>query len=175
MKVQSIIAAAVLVALGAAAYQYLTSNSLDHRVDRTEEDVKKSVGRIDVVEKESRVHGDALQKQEKEIRDHAESIGTQAKDIVDLQKRVGIAETRISEMAQESKDDRAEMARRREELEKVRADLDALVGQKNDDDRRRRELDDLRKDLKRSLDRSVDLEKRLTSIEKQLGIERPQP
>ena len=52
---------------------------------------------------------------------------------------------------------------------------DELIAQKIDYERRNQELADLRKDLKKSLERSIELERRLLVIEKQLGIERPQP
>lgn len=171
-SVQSIVAGAVLVALGAVAYQYFTAQSLNGRVGKTELKVEENASRIQEVEK---VTGETLKKHDKEILTHTETIGLQGRDIGDLQKRVTVAEGKIIELSQASKEDRTQIEKSRADVAQLRSEIEALTGQKNDDDRRRREMDDLRKDLRKSLDQSQELERRLSAIEKQLGIERPQP
>jgi len=171
-SVQTIVAGAVLIALSAVAYQYFTTSSLPGRVGKTELDVKENATRIEAVEKAT---GETLKKHDKEILTHTETIGLQGRDIGDLQKRVTVAEGKIVELSQASKEDRTQVEKSRADVAQLRSEIEALTGQKNDDDRRRRELDDLRKDLRKSLDRGEELERRLSAIEKQLGIERPQP
>jgi chromosome segregation ATPase len=174
-SVQTIVTGAILVALGAVAYQYFTAHSLDGRVGKTERQIEENNSKIQAVEKVAGETRETLQKHGKEILTHAETIGIQGRDIGDLQKRVTAAEGKIVELSQASKEDRTQIEKSRAEIAQLRSEIENLNGQKNDDDRKRHEIDDLRKELRKSLDQSQDIDRRMSAIEKQLGIERPQP
>jgi predicted RNase H-like nuclease (RuvC/YqgF family) len=180
--VQNVLAVVVLVMVAAIAYQYLTSSSLTSRLADTERWIQDSKAKIESVEQETHTQRDVIQKQEKEIASHSESLGTQGKEIVDLKARVTAAEAKIMDLARSAEADRAEIDHHRAEIEKLRGDVEAVLKQKEDLAARQKQVDDLHRDLKKSLERSnvlernsTELERRLVAIEKQLGIERPAP
>ena len=162
---QKVSVLAVVAVIGAVAYEYLSSRTLDSRVGKTEQRLEETGSRVEGLARESRSHEESIRKEEEKNVSQDATLGSHAKDIAELQKRIGIAETRIAELTRSADADRKET---RDELARLREEVKALSQERD-------ELDGLRKDLKRSLDRSVELERRLIRIEKQLGIERPQP
>ncbi len=183
MKIlQNVLAVVVLFLVAAIAFQYFNSGSLDSRLGSTERQVLETKGRIELVALDARTQGEAVKKHAQEIAAHSESLGTQGREIADLKTRVTAVEMKIADLSKSAETDRGQIDRHRSEIEKLRGDLDAMLAQKEDLEKRKKELDELRRELKKSLERSNDLEKnstelerRLLVIEKQLGIERPQP
>jgi chromosome segregation ATPase len=147
----------VVVAAGFLLYQQLSS-----RWERQIEDVAQA----------TRTQAKVLEKQGGEIGEHAQ--------------RLGAAEARIVELSRAAEADRAAVAKlqgdlsrasalSQADLAKLRVEVEELKTRNADQERRRRELEDLARDLKKTLQRDAELERRLLLIEKQLGIERPQP
>jgi predicted RNase H-like nuclease (RuvC/YqgF family) len=157
----NILLCVVVIVAGGLIYQYLSSQSLDRRVGNSER-------RLEVVSEESQAHQKSLEAQKKELETHKESIAGQTKEISELWKRVQAAEGRLTDLARSGDADRASLAR-------LRAEIDELKGKSAEEDARRRQLEELGRELKKSLQRDAELERRLAAIERQLGIERPIP
>ena len=144
---QSIGALLVVGALLVFGYHEITSWSLDQRLGTTER-------RVEDVARESQEQRTALTKHETEIETHAETLREHKKEVTDLEKRVATAEGRIEELGKESA--------------AVRKNLEDLMAA---EEKRAKALEELKKSLKRD----ADLERRLQLVEKQLGLDRPQP
>ncbi len=162
MKVlQNVLAVGVLAGCGLLIWGFLGSRNIERRVGDSEH-------RIDDVSREAREHGETLARQDKEISLHDETIRSQTQEIADLKKRLAAAEARIGELTRDAEASRSE-------IQKLKTKVDDLAVQVSSFQDKRRSLDDLSRDLKKRLEREMDLERRLQTVEKQLGIERPQP
>jgi len=158
---QSIGALLVVGALLVFGYHEITSWSLDHRLGTAER-------RVEEVARESQEQKTAITKHESVIETHAETLREQKKEVTDLEKRVAAAEVRIEELGKES-------ASVRKNLDDLLAAIEVLKERAAGEEKRAKALEDLSRELKKSLKRDTELERRLQLVEKQLGLERPQP
>jgi chromosome segregation ATPase len=155
---QGAVAVVVVGLTGAVIYHFYSSSTIDRRVQETADQVDSHQKKIETVEGKLKVHDQGLREAEKTGQAHARDIGDIRTRIEELRKRVQDLEVRTDTD--------------REELRKMRAEIDRLA---REHQANRNDVDALRKQLDQRARRDAETEQRLQAIEKKLGIERPQP
>jgi len=143
------------------AYQFIGSRALDRRVEETERRVEDQKTRIEGIAVQTGRQSAALKEQEAKL-------ATQGEDLVEVKKRLAAAEERLKGLGSAAQEDRVRLAGLKKEIEELQARCVEL-------ERSRSEIDQVGREMKRQLQRDIELDRRLTNIEKKLGIERPQP
>ena len=160
-SIRSLLAVIGLVAVAAVVYQQFKSDSLARKVD-------DSARTIETVQAKGVETAAAVKSQGQKLETHGETLKTQGDEIAELKTRLASAEGRLVALDKE-------IAEARGEVSKLKGGIEELRAREAEAEQKRRELDGLRKELEKRLIRDQDFERRLQTIERQLGVGRPQP
>jgi len=158
MKIVRSVVALVIAGVAAAfGYHYISSYSLDRRVDQQEVEIDRVSRQAEEQSRDLANQGALLRSAEKGLRQHSEEINA-------LQIRLGETEAKIGVTEEEIRTLRVSSGEDRERLVKLEHTLARL---RDDQEKRARALKELRK---QQLQRAEAFDRRLQEIEKRIGV-----
>ena len=153
----------IMVAVfGGLIYQYFESLSISTRVTKNTDKIEIQGGQIETLQVRVDQNESSIEIQGKEISVNRETISEQSTTIEELQKRIAALSLQLTGLEKTGTAQRQDLDKIRSELRLIQADFDRRLEQSE------RRMDQL-------LERDDEREARLKSIEKSLGVEKPQP